>query len=83
LGRITSFHRGGGNSRRYRIVDFRRLLRFIPARILRFESDPFRTAPLILLCYLNGVLSYILAAKGIPVNTFIFSSYFAPITPRQ
>jgi large subunit ribosomal protein L2 len=83
LGRVTVQHRGGGNSRKYRIVDFRRILREVPARIIRFERDPFRTAPIALLYYSNGVLSYILASKGLHDLCYIFSSMAAPIEPSN
>jgi large subunit ribosomal protein L2 len=84
LGRITSFHRGGGISRRYRIVDYRRRFINIPAIVLRFEKDPFRTAPLCLLCYSNGVLSYILAPKDLLHNNrLILSGSSSPILPAN
>jgi len=80
-GRIVSNYRGAGNTRRYRIVDFRRLLRSIPARIVRFERDPYRSAPLVLLCYSNGVLAYILATKHMYPNTTIQSGVYSSIYP--
>jgi large subunit ribosomal protein L2 len=84
LGRITSFHRGGGISRRYRIVDFRRRFIGIPASVIRFERDPFRTAPLCLLCYSNGVLSYILAPKDLLVSKrMVLSGPLSPISPAN
>jgi len=76
-------HRGGGHSRRYRIVDFRRTFKSVPASILRFERDPFRTAPITLLCYANGVLSYILASKNLHDLRYVFSSAAAPIEPSN
>jgi len=82
-GHITVQHRGGGNSRRYRIVDFRRSLRRVPAVIIRFERDPFRTAPIALLCYSNGVLSYILACKNLHDLRYVYSHYRAPIEPAN
>jgi large subunit ribosomal protein L2 len=83
-GRITSFHRGGGIPRRYRIVDFRRRFLGIPATIIRFEKDPFRNAPLCLLFYSNGVLSYILCPKDILTNKpFIYSGPDSPILPAN
>jgi len=80
-GQIVSNYRGTGGTRRYRIVDFRRLLRYIPARIIRFERDPYRSAPLVLLCYSNGVLAYILATKHMYPNTLIQSGIYSPIYP--
>ena len=80
-GRITVHHRGGMD-RRYkiwRIVDFRRDLRNIPATVLRFEFDPNRSALLALVAYDNGTLSYILAPKGVKLGDQIISSVNAPI----
>jgi len=82
-GRITSFHRGGGHHRRYRLVDFRRLLIDIPARVIRFERDPVRRAPLALLLYSNGVLSYILAARNMRSNIDVMSGNLAPVLPAN
>jgi len=56
-GHITVQHRGGGNSRRFRIVDLRRNLRNIPAMIMRIERDPF-VQHLALLYYSNGFILY-------------------------
>jgi len=82
LGRITSYHKGKV-SRRYRILDLRRHFFDIGARVLRFERDPGRTAPIVLLSYSNGVLSYILAPKHLHYYSTIMSGYTAPISPRQ
>jgi large subunit ribosomal protein L2 len=82
-GRITVFHRGGGIKHRYRIVDFRRRLINIPAKIIRFEKDPFRSALLTLLCYSNGILSYILTSKEIITNQQIISGNSVPILPAN
>jgi len=71
-GRITSYHRGNV-SRRYRILDLRRYFFGVGARVLRFERDPGRTAPIVLLSYSNGVLSYILAAKHLHYYSTIMS----------
>jgi len=81
-GRITSYHKGK-ISRRYRILDLRRHFFDIGARVLRFERDPGRTAPIVLLSYSNGVLSYILAPKHLHYYSTIMSGYTAPISPRQ
>jgi len=83
FGHITVQHRGGGNSRRYRIVDFRRTLRDTYAYVIRFERDPFRTAPLALLCYSNGVLSYILGCKNIHDLRHILSGPYSPLEPSN
>ena len=60
-GRVTVRHRGGGNRRFIRIVDFKRDKRDIPAHVAAIEYDPNRTARLALLFYADGVKSYILA----------------------
>lgn len=73
-GRITSFHRGGGVKRRYRVVDFSRQFREVPAVVRRFEYDPARKAYLALICYQNGVLSYILSPVGLKEGSFIIST---------
>lgn len=83
-GRITAFHRGGGVRRRYRIVDFRRRFIDVPATVIRFEKDPFRSAPLCLLCYSNGVLSYILAPKDLsPLKHRVMAGPASPIKPAN
>lgn len=73
-GRITTFHRGSGVKRRFRFIDFSRQLFDIPAVVRRIEYDPNRTAFIALLCYQNGVLSYILAPSGLKVGDFVLSS---------
>jgi large subunit ribosomal protein L2 len=73
-GRITAYHRGGGLRRRCRLVDFHRTLADVPALVLSLQVDPNRTARLALLCYANGVLSYILAARGLEAGSPVFTS---------
>src|SRR5689334_22810814 len=58
-GRVTTRHRGGGEKRNYRIVDFKRLKDGIPARVLAIEYDPNRSARLALLVYRDGEKRYI------------------------
>ncbi len=70
-GQITSWHRGGGNKRRYRLIDFKRNKRNIPARVAAIEYDPNRTARIALLFYADGVKNYILAPDGLKVNDMI------------
>ncbi len=73
LGRITSFSRGGGHKRRYRIIDFKRNKWGIPAKVASIEYDPNRSARIALLHYADGEKRYILApvglAKGDTVQT--------------
>jgi len=83
LGHITVQHRGGGNSRRFRIVDLRRTLRSVPAMIMRIERDPFRSAPIALLYYSNGVLSYILAPRGLHNLRYVYCGSRVPIEPAN
>lgn len=73
-GRITSYHRGAGVRRRFRNIDFQRFLSDVPAQVIRIEKDPFRNAPLALLYYSNGLLSYILAVTNLLTNNLIVSS---------
>ncbi len=64
-GRITVRHHGGGNRRKYRLVDFRRLKDGIPAKVIGVEYDPNRTANIALIVYADGTKSYILAPQGL------------------
>jgi large subunit ribosomal protein L2 len=71
VGRITSWHRGGGNKKKYRVIDFKRNKRDIPARVAAIEYDPNRTARIALLFYADGEKRYILAPDGLKVNDII------------
>jgi len=62
-GRVTARHQGGGNKRRYRVIDFRRDKDGVPAKVAHIEYDPNRTARIALLHYLDGEKRYILARK--------------------
>ena len=62
-GRTTSFFRGGGHKQSYRLVDFKRRKRDVPATVERIEYDPNRTAFIALIKYQDGELSYILAPQ--------------------
>jgi large subunit ribosomal protein L2 len=73
-GRVTSRHRGGGHKQLYRIVDFKRSVLDMPARVQALEYDPNRTANLALIAYTNGEKAYILAPKGLKVGDTIFAS---------
>ncbi|MBZ1356157.1 MAG: 50S ribosomal protein L2 [Candidatus Nealsonbacteria bacterium] len=63
-GRITIRHKGGGVKRLYRLVDFKMRKIDVPAKVLRFEYDPYRTAYIALIEYQDGEKSYILAPQG-------------------
>jgi large subunit ribosomal protein L2 len=72
-GRITVRHRGGGHKRHYRLVDFRREKRDVPARVAAIEYDPNRSARLALLHYRDGEKRYILAPLGLQVGASLMS----------
>src|SRR5215213_8792961 len=73
-GRVTSRHRGGGHKQLYRVVDFRRSILDMPARVQAIEYDPNRSANLALIAYTNGEKRYIIAPKGLEVGAMIFTS---------
>ena len=64
-GRITVRHRGGGNRRKYRVIDFKRNKFNVPAEVKTIEYDPNRTANIALICYADGEKAYILAPQGL------------------
>lgn len=67
-GRITCRHIGGGHKRRYRVIDFKRDKRDIPAKVSSIQYDPNRSARIALLTYLDGEKRYILAPKELQVG---------------
>lgn len=80
-GKITVRHRGGGNRRKYRIIDFKRNKDGIPAKVVTIEYDPNRTANIALLHYADGEKAYILAPVGLEVGTTVLSGPTADIKP--
>ena len=80
-GRITVRHRGGGNKRKYRIIDFKRDKFEMPATVQRIEYDPNRSAFIALVKYEDGELRYILAPVGIKAGDVVVSSAAADIKP--
>jgi len=70
-GRITVRHRGGGNKRFYRIIDFKRDKLGVPAKVVSIEYDPNRTARIALLHYYDGEKRYILAPNGLKVGDVV------------
>ncbi|MFN4217177.1 MAG: 50S ribosomal protein L2 [Brevinematales bacterium] len=80
-GRITVDHRGGGNKRFYRIIDFKRDKWNIPAKVVAIEYDPNRTARIALLHYVDGEKRYILAPKELKVGDFVESGENVEIKP--
>ncbi len=77
-GVVTSRHRGGGHKRLYRLIDFRRDKRNIPAKVAAIEYDPNRNARIALLFYQDGEKRYIIAPAGLAVGTMVISGEEAP-----
>lgn len=73
LGRVTAWQRGGGNKRLYRIIDFKRDKKGIPAVVETIEYDPNRTAHIALLKYRDGERRYITAPVGLKVGDEVIS----------
>lgn len=80
-GRVTVRHRGGGNRRTIRVIDFKRDKLNIPARVIAIEYDPNRTARLALLSYVDGEKRYIIAPLGLRVDDTVVSGSTADIRP--
>ena len=80
-GHITVRHRGGGNKRKYRIIDFKRQKLDMFATVERLEYDPNRSAFIALIKYEDGELSYILAPNGLKAGDKVISSVNADIKP--
>ncbi len=72
-GHITVRHRGGGNRRKYRIIDFKRRKDDIPAKVASIEYDPNRTCYIALLHYADGEKRYILAPHRLSVGDTVES----------
>ena len=80
-GHITVRHIGGGNKRKYRIIDFKRNKDGVPAKVATIEYDPNRTANIALLHYVDGEKRYILAPLGLQVGDTVVSGETADIKP--
>jgi large subunit ribosomal protein L2 len=80
-GRITTRHHGGGHKRRIRVIDFKRSLRDIPAKVEAIEYDPGRSARIALLSYRNGARHYIIAPVEMKVGDVIVAGENADIKP--
>ena len=78
-GKITVRHRGGGNRRKYRLVDFKRNKDGMHAKVLGIEYDPNRTANIALICYEDGQKSYILAPEGLKVGMQVMNGPHAEV----
>ncbi len=81
LGRITSFHRGGGHKQVYRFVDFKRNKVDVNATVERIEYDPNRTSYIALIKYDDGQLSYIIAPQRLNIGDVVVSGANADIKP--
>ena len=73
VGRITVRHRGGGHSRKYRIIDFKRNKFDVTGKVASIEYDPNRSANIALINYKDGEKRYIIAPKGLKVGNIIVS----------
>ena len=80
-GRITVRHQGGGNKRKYRVIDFKRDKLDVPGTVLRLEYDPNRTANIALIEYPDGERRYILAPLGLGAGDTVVSGANADIKP--
>ena len=80
-GRITVRHQGGGNRKKYRVIDFKRDKMDVPPTVLRLEYDPNRSAYIALVEYTDGERRYILAPVGLNVGDTVLSSAAADIKP--
>jgi large subunit ribosomal protein L2 len=78
-GRMTIRHRGGGHKRMYRVIDFRRDKRGIPAKVAAIEYDPNRSARIALLHYTDGEKRYILAPDKLGVGGMIMAGEDAEV----
>ena len=80
-GHITVRHRGGGEKRKYRIIDFKRDKVDMEATVLRLEYDPNRSANIALVQYEDGEKRYIIAPVGLTAGDKVLSSAAADIKP--
>jgi large subunit ribosomal protein L2 len=81
MGRISVRHRGGGQKRFYRVIDFKRDKDGIPAKVATLEYDPNRSANIALLHYADGEKRYILAPLGLSVGDKVISGADVDIKP--
>jgi large subunit ribosomal protein L2 len=81
FGKMTVRHIGGGHKRKYRLIDFLRNKREIPAKVISLEYDPNRTAYIALLSYADGEKRYIIAPLNLKVGDAVLASDKADIKP--
>ena len=80
-GKITVRHHGGGNKQKYRIIDFKRQILDVPAKVIGIEYDPNRTAYIALIQYEDGTKKYIIAPQGLTAGDTVYSGAEADIKP--
>ncbi len=80
-GRITVRHRGGGNRRKYRIIDFKRQKFGVEGKVATLEYDPNRSAFIALIEYTDGEKAYIIAPEGLKVGDTVVAGPEADIKP--
>ena len=80
-GEVTSWWRGGGHKRAYRVIDFKRDKRGVPAKVSTIEYDPNRSARIALLTYADGEKRYILQPDGLKVGDTIIAGTEVDILP--
>ena len=78
-GQLTSWWRGGGHKRRYRVIDFKRDKHGVPAKVASIEYDPNRSARIALLNYADGEKRYILWPNGLKIGAEVVSGPAAEI----
>ena len=81
LGRTTSFNKGGGHKRRYRLIDFKRTKLDVAAVVERIEYDPNRSAFIALVKYQDGEFGYILAPQKLQAGDSVVAADKADIKP--
>lgn len=81
LGRVTSRHKGGGEKRLYRSIDFKRDKRGLPAKVEGTEYDPNRSAKIARLLYVDGERRYILLPEKLAIGAKVLAAEDAPIKP--
>jgi large subunit ribosomal protein L2 len=80
-GQITSWQRGGGHKRRYRVIDFKRDKEGVPGKVATIEYDPNRSSRIALVHFKDGEKRYILAPEGLKVGDNVVTSDTADILP--
>jgi large subunit ribosomal protein L2 len=81
MGRMTNRRKGGGHKKLYRTVDFKRLKRGVPAKVASIEYDPYRSANVALIHYVDGEKSYIIAPNDLKVGDNVMTGPDADIKP--